>query len=284
MSISEKLINLNDFQINYAEAGLDVGIPIIFLHNGGGFWQSWEKQLNYFSKHFKVFALDWPSCGKSENPGKPLNQAINVSALSRFVEEKNFTRVNLIGNCIGGSAAIEYAIKYPEKINKLIILNICPGDLLFPKVFNKKFIKSLKSKEKATKRIEKIINVLYSKFILNIMFPKMLFGKNFTQIDPLFVKYKKRLHTRQQEIARTDMIFHAHSYNLSPIIENKIIPKHILIWGKENAVASCQKHGHSHYKMLNSNQFHEIEGAGHLCMYEKPNQINSIINKYLNDE
>jgi pimeloyl-ACP methyl ester carboxylesterase len=67
-----------------------------------------------------------------------------------------------------------------------------------------------------------------------------------------------------------------------PIIENKKVPKHILLWGEENKVADLKQHGIWHYRQLTSDEFHVIAKAGHLCAYERPNEVNALIEKYLN--
>ena len=46
--MKEKKIKIGKYWINYVDQGK--GQPMIFLHNGGGFWQSWVHQVTFFSK------------------------------------------------------------------------------------------------------------------------------------------------------------------------------------------------------------------------------------------
>ena len=72
--IKEDVFISHGLRINYASGG--AGPPMLFLHNGSGFWQSWQHQLNYFSEWYSVYAIDWPGCGGSDYPEGGLNMKL----------------------------------------------------------------------------------------------------------------------------------------------------------------------------------------------------------------
>ena len=270
---------LGGLQINYVSKG--EGIPMIFLHNGGGFWQTWEKQLTYFSANYKVYAIDWPGCGDSEYAGIPLVLDITAKVLKEFIDHIHVSTFYLVGNCIGASCALDYAIQFPDKVIKLVLMNICPGDLLLPTFVNKKHITSLQHKPKTRKLYSRLLRVFFPGILTRFYFPRILFGKSIRSADPMFKKYRQKQKEENQIRTRYDLVFFAFSYNIDRIIRDKIVPKHLLIWGSENKVASLEKYGYHHKSLLQPEAFHVILNAGHLCQYESPDEVTKIIEDYI---
>ncbi|WP_027418599.1 alpha/beta fold hydrolase [Crocinitomix catalasitica] len=277
--IKEECIVLANLSVNVVEAG--EGYPILFLHNGGGFWQSWQYQMEYFSSNYKVYGIDWPGCGESEYPGQPLTLEIINNVLTAFVEKKGIESMHLIGNCIGASLALDFTIRNPKIINKLILFNICPGDLMLPRIVNKSWVAKLDPFSKVKKRTMIALKIISPGFIVRRVFPKILFGNSIKSNDPLFKKYRLKQKQKNQQQSRVDLFFSAHSFNLEPIIKGHIIPNHLLLWGEENSVAKLDTYGYENYKTLKSDGFHIIPNAGHLCSYEKPDEVNALIEAYL---
>ncbi len=276
--IKEERILLGKFKVNVAEAG--DGFPIIFLHNGGGFWQSWQSQLTYFSTKYKVYGIDWPGCGESDYPDELLTLSVINKVLIDFIDIKGLNSFHLVGNCIGASLALQFAIDHPQMVKKLVVMNVCPGDLMLPPLVNKKKIAQLDPNSKRKARLNFIVKFVTPNIIVRRVFPKILFGKSIESTDPLFRKYRIKQGEKNQKKSRVDLFFSAHSYNLNPIIEGKTIPDHLLLWGEENRVAPLNTYGHATYNLLKSEEFHVISNAGHLCAYEKPNEINAILDAY----
>lgn len=270
---------LGGLKINYVMKG--EGTPMIFLHNGGGFWQTWEKQLAYFSVNYQVYAIDWPGCGDSEYAGMPLVLDITAKVLKEFIDHINVSKFYLIGNCIGASCALDYAIQFPDRVINLVLMNICPGDLLLPTFVNKKHIASLQYKPRTRMLYGHLLRILFPGIITRFYFPRILFGKDVNSADPMFRKYRQKQKEENQIRTRYDLVFFAFSYNTNRIIQDRIVPKHLLIWGSENKVAGLEKYGQPHKKMLQPEVFYVVENAGHLCQYESPDEVTKMIEEYI---
>ena len=120
--LKESKMTVCNLSINYVEKG--TGPPMIFLHNGGGFWNSWQHQLTYFSDKYTVFGLDWPGFGKSDSPEGLISLDLLTAILTEFIAQKKLENLTLVGNCIGGSVALNYSKIYPSNVKDLIIFNI----------------------------------------------------------------------------------------------------------------------------------------------------------------
>ena len=279
MNLEEKKIEIKGLTINYVDGGS--GQAMLFLHNGGGFWQSWEYQIKHFSKNYKVFGIDWPGFGESDLPDGLISLDLLTETLSEFIRLQNLENVILIGNCIGGSAALLYNIKRPEMIDKLIIFNICPGNLIFRLPPMRRYIMHLNKRKRSKLIFGSILVFGFTKTPVKRRFPRILFGNLVDNESSLFKRYVEKFKLKTQTTSRVNMVFSVHTFNLLNYLGKKKTPEHLLAWGEYNSVTSLKNHGHYHHKLLKSSQFEVIQNAGHLCMYEQPEMTNTLIENYL---
>ena len=115
-----------DIQLNYIEQGQ--GKPLILLHGNGESCDYFEHQITYFSKNYRVIAIDTRGHGQSARGDKPFTIKQFAEDLHDFMNEKGITKANILGFSDGGNIALTFALKYPEKVEKLIL----NGANLFP--------------------------------------------------------------------------------------------------------------------------------------------------------
>lgn len=63
-------IEINDLKIHYIEEGKDTKTSILLLHGWGASIKSFKPVINELSKYYKVYAIDFPGFGESEDPNK----------------------------------------------------------------------------------------------------------------------------------------------------------------------------------------------------------------------
>ena len=277
--MTERHIKISNLAINYVEAGS--GEPMLFLHNGGGFWYSWEYQIKHFSKSYRVFGIDWPGFGKSTSPNGMISLELLTQVLAEFIEKLELKNPILIGNCIGASAALNYVIQKNRNIRKLILFNPCPGSLIFPLKPLRKLISSVHVKPKRKKFLERFFTFLFTKTPVKTQFPKVLFGKNIDRKTPLYLRYLSKLKDPKHTKSRVNMFFSVHTFNMDLITKDFEIPEHLLVWSRHNKVTLLKRHGDVHRKLLQTKNFEIVENTGHLCMYEQPEKVNEVIESYL---
>ena len=277
--LKESKMTVCNLSINYVEKG--TGPPMIFLHNGGGFWNSWQHQLTYFSDKYTVFGLDWPGFGKSDSPEGLISLDLLTAILTEFIAQKKLENLTLVGNCIGGSVALNYAKIHPDKVKNLIIFNICPGSLIYPIRILRTLIPALNEKPVLKSIVRSIFIFAFTKTPIKKKFPKILFGRNFNPDNELSHLYIEKFKLASQTSSRVNLVFSVHTFNIDEYMKNQIVQRHLLIWGGDNKIASLKKHGDYHYNYLKSDEFVTIQNAGHLCMYEKPAEVNQLSESYL---
>ena len=115
-----------DIKLNYIEQGQ--GQPLILLHGNGESCDYFEHQIAYFSKQYHVIALDTRGHGQSPRGENPFTIKQFAEDLHDFMDEKGIEKAILLGFSDGGNIALTFALKYPERIGKLIL----NGANLFP--------------------------------------------------------------------------------------------------------------------------------------------------------
>lgn len=117
---------MNDIQLHYIEQGQ--GQPLILLHGNGESCDYFEHQIACFCHDYRVIALDTRGHGQSPKGEKPFTIKQFAEDLHDFMNEKGIAKAILLGFSDGGNIALEFALKYPERVEKLIL----NGANLFP--------------------------------------------------------------------------------------------------------------------------------------------------------
>ena len=116
-----------DIRLSYVEKGK--GETLILLHGNGESTDYFTNQLDEFSKHFRVIALDTRGHGNSPRGDGEFTIRRFAEDLKEFMDEKNIDRAHILGFSDGGNIAMCFALKYPERVDRLIL----NGANLFPK-------------------------------------------------------------------------------------------------------------------------------------------------------
>ena len=116
-----------DIQLHYIEQGQ--GQPLILLHGNGENCDYFEHQIPYFSSNYRVIAIDTRGHGQSPRGEKPFTIKQFAEDLHDFMDEKAIPQASILGFSDGGNIALTFALKYPERVERLIL----NGANLFPR-------------------------------------------------------------------------------------------------------------------------------------------------------
>jgi len=116
-------LKIGETQIFYRDEGIS-DKNILILHGWGSRSDNWLKvQQHLTDAGFRVVMPDLPGFGQSEEP--PFDWGI--TEYSRFVNEFtkkiNLEKFALIGHSFGGRISIDYAVRYPEQLNRLVLVS-----------------------------------------------------------------------------------------------------------------------------------------------------------------
>lgn len=108
-----------DIKLNYVEMG--EGFPLVLLHGNGEDHTYFQHQMEPFSRHYRVIALDTRGHGGSPRGEAPFTLEQFAQDLKDFLDEKGIQKCHLLGFSDGGNIALLFALRHPEYIEKLIL-------------------------------------------------------------------------------------------------------------------------------------------------------------------
>lgn len=104
----------------YEEVGS--GEPLVLIRGLGSDLQAWALQAPELAKHFRVITYDNRGAGRTGAPDKPYSIAGMADDLAALLSELKVEKASVLGYSMGGMIAQEFALKYPQRLDKLILL------------------------------------------------------------------------------------------------------------------------------------------------------------------
>lgn len=120
-AIQDKSVSVFAAKINYVEFGDAAKPTVILLHGLGGSSANWTTNTAALSQNYHVIALDQIGFGKSDKPLLKYRVGTYVDFLDKFMSELKIEKASLVGNSMGGWVAGLMAIKYPKRVEKIVL-------------------------------------------------------------------------------------------------------------------------------------------------------------------
>src|SRR3982074_1219865 len=121
-------------KLHYHEAGSSFAgnrQTVVLLHGGGpgaSSWTNFSRNIAVLAQQFHVLAVDQPGYGHSDKRaehGQFTHYA--ARALNGLFGQLELRRVPLVGNSLGGGTAVRFALDYPDRAGRLVLMG--PGGL-----------------------------------------------------------------------------------------------------------------------------------------------------------
>lgn len=247
-----KLVPKLNKSLKYYECG--TGKPLVLLHGLMGALSNWNDVIEHFSKSYRVIIPELPILTV---PLFRANLTYLVKFFNRFVKNQELENFALIGNSLGGHLALMYALKYPERIDAMVLTgssglyeNSFGGT--FPKRGDYEYMK------------EKVEFTFYS--------PK-------TATKELVDEVFEAVNDRAKILKIISFARSAIRHNLGDDLKKLKMPIG-LIWGKNDKVTPPDVAEEFHAKIPNSDLYW-MDCCGHAPMMEKGEEFNGLMEKYL---
>ncbi|WP_297371529.1 alpha/beta fold hydrolase [Acidocella sp.] len=119
-----RTIVANGIATNYHDVG--EGLPALFIHGSGpgvSAWANWRLNMGPIAEGLRVIAPDMVGFGFTERPaGARYGKALWVAHLKGLLDALELERVDLVGNSFGGGLAVAFAIQYPERVRRMVLM------------------------------------------------------------------------------------------------------------------------------------------------------------------
>ncbi|MNK62984.1 3-oxoadipate enol-lactonase 2 [compost metagenome] len=116
-----KTLLYKNTKISYLDSG--TGNTIVLLH---GFLENkkmWKDYVDFFSEKYRVVTIDLLGHGESEPLGYVHEMEDNASVVNEVLEHLKIEKATILGHSMGGYVGLAFAELYPQKIQKLVLLN-----------------------------------------------------------------------------------------------------------------------------------------------------------------
>ena len=108
-----------DIEHYYIEKGQ--GEPLILLHGNGENCDYFAGQIDEFAQYYHVYALDTRGHGKTPRGDTPFTIRQFADDLLAFMDAHSIDKAHVLGFSDGGNIAMIFAMKYPERVLRLIL-------------------------------------------------------------------------------------------------------------------------------------------------------------------
>jgi len=110
-------------KLHYQKLG--EGQPLLIIHGLFGSSDNWRSMARYFSKFFQVISLDLRNHGQSPHSDEQDFRLMAEDVLA-VCDSLGITKAHVLGHSLGGKVAMQFAALYPQRVDKLVVVDISP--------------------------------------------------------------------------------------------------------------------------------------------------------------
>ena len=122
--VTHRFVELDGLQLHVAEAG--EGPPLVLLHGWPQHWWCWRHLIPQLARQYRVLAPDLRGFGWSGAPPGSYAKRTFAADVLALLDLEGLDRVKLVGHDWGGYTAFLLALAHPERVERLLALDITP--------------------------------------------------------------------------------------------------------------------------------------------------------------
>lgn len=283
--IEHRRIKTNGVELHVVEAGRPDGKTVVLLHGFPEFWMAWANQIDALvAAGYRVLIPDQRGYNASEKPREPESYAIDtlVEDIRGLIEAAR-QPVYLLAHDWGGVVAWRLANRYPELIERQIILNTPHFEVM---------------RRHLRTNARQIFRSWYIYFFQLPWLPEFFLGrKNFRAFEEALCSRSRPGSFTAQEIecyreawkqegALTAMLnWYRAAWRVKPIPPEtcRIKVPTLLVWGIEDHALGSEMAQPS-IELCDDGEVVLLEGAGHWIAHEEPQKINELARRFFGKE
>lgn len=250
-------------KINYIEAGDPAKPTVILLHGLGGSLGNWQTNIPAIAQNYHVIALDQIGFGKSDKPSLKYRVGTYVDFLDKFMAELKIERASLVGNSMGGWVAGLMAVKYPNRVEKVVLADAAG---ILPANFNEADIYQLNNSTRDEIRAN-----------LKLIFANPMLQNNEALVDQFMTARVASndggtINSLIESIMRKEDFLNG---RLGDIKKPTLI-----IWGKQDGLLPVSN-AYLFNKGIANSELVIFDGCGHVPQFEKAADFNKKVLEFL---
>ncbi len=256
-------------RVRFAEAG--EGPPLLLVHGILVDHREWAGLVPRLLERFRCIAPDLPGFGASDKPSPntfPYTREAFASSLAGVLEHLGLDRVHVCGHSMGGAVALTFAADFPERIERLTVLDAACYPMPLP----------LKGRLPLLPLVGPFVfKKLYRRPVFRDYFRKEVYNGRPVPHPELIDAWYDVLDTPEGREAGYAALRNAvaDTRSLVPKIPRIEAPS-LVVWGAEDRLVPVGL-GHRLVKELRSARLELVEGVGHAPNEEAPARIAELL-------
>jgi pimeloyl-ACP methyl ester carboxylesterase len=256
----------NNINIYYEIYGK--GQPLILISGLGGDRTFWQASIGPLSGKFQVIIFDTRGIGRTDAPEEPYSMEMFADDLAGLLDALQIPQANILGFSMGGQIALQFALKYAERVGKLIIAAPCA-----------------KLNTQIRLYVDAVLDVYEGGISAKQMFELIapwLFSNNFLSVpgNEAYLQYDENDPEQQPLYAWRNQYLAQRAFDITHCLKDiKAAP--LIITGELDVFAQMSDAKTLH-EGLPSSRLEVIPGAGHLFNFEQPEMFHDAVINYLN--
>lgn len=251
------IININGLDLNYIVEGK--GEPVIVLHGWGCNIDTVIPIFNILKEQYKVYAIDLPGFGKSEEPKDAIGSFEYAEIVNSFLMELGIEKATFIGHSFGGKLSIIFGSKYPDLVEKIILVNSAG---LIPK------------------RGARYYSKVYGFKSLRFIYKKLFFWlKDDEKMKKFYKKFGSDDYKDSSGVMRKVLVKVVNE-NLHPLLKDIKAPT-LLVWGDKDDATPLYM-GKIMEKEIKDSGLVVLEGTGHYSYLDDYQRFSAVVKSFMN--
>jgi len=274
----DQYMKVNGINTRFWSMG-EAGTSVILIHGIGGYVEMWENNIESLSQKHRVYALDLPGFGRSDKPNIPYSFPFISKFVLDFMEALEIERASLIGNSMGGGISLQVAIQFPDKVDKLVLVNSAglgkELTIMF-RLASLPLIGWLLSRP-SRKGVRKILHeCVYDKSLITDDFAERGY-----QIAALPGAHKAFLIALRSSVTLGGLTEEVLNIFLDKL--HTIQAPTLVIWGRQDRILPVS-HAHVAEEKIPHSEIHIFDRCGHLPQIEHPEEFNTLVLNFLQSQ
>lgn len=255
------------------------GPALVMLHGGGpgaSAVSNYHQNLPALAEHFRVVLPDQPGFGGSFRPSQEQLDAhsiteLTVQALAAALDAMGIERCHLLGNSLGGAAAIAFAQQHPARVERLVLMAPGGGWLPFgptPTEGQKAMFKYYNGEGPTLRKMQGFIGVMTAE-------PKRW-------SDTAQARYEASLEESHVEFYHRLNASFGQRRGMDPLWRDlhKIKAATLLLWGRDDRTITLEG-AQIMLKYIRDVQLHVFGGCGHWVQLERQAEFERLVKDFL---
>jgi len=266
-----KFISIDGMDVHYRDQGS--GQPIVLLHGTASSLHTWDEWAKSLKANYRVIRFDLPAFGLTgPHPDRDYSVDSYVGFVSKVFEKLKLDSVILAGNSLGGRVAWQFALKFQESVEKLVLIDAS----------------GFKTK-KGMPWVFKLAKIPVVNSLISKITPRSIIEKNIKEVyfddnkvtDELVDRYYSltlREGNREAFIDRVKVDMQNNAEALAQLMMPTLV-----LWGKQDVWIPVE-HAQLFAQKIPNAEVHIIKNSGHVPMEENPVESLRILEAFLSGE